>query len=233
MKGGVVIVEGLIGAGKTTLCKALAHALGGVLIEEPNSATNPYLADYYADPKRWAFNIQIFLLSARYRSHMLAQSSVMYNPEQWYIMDRSYFGDECFAKIQRDLGYMDEKDYETYMRLHKDMQSLILYPSAAIFLHTDVATCQSRIAKRASEIAGRRCESGIEDDYLARLQSEIADMWSFMKHHTKVIDVAYSADKTPEEIEQQAREIANQLRETRTIQDPTWTGMGGKGIPIG
>ena len=74
MNGGLVIVEGNIGAGKSTFAKHLADALNGEYLPEPDEKTNPYLADYYRDPARWAFDVQMFLLTKRYRAQRYAQS---------------------------------------------------------------------------------------------------------------------------------------------------------------
>ena len=76
MNGGVIIVEGNIGAGKSTFAQHLARALDGEYLPEPADGTNPYLEDYYRDPARWAFEMQMFLLTRRYRAQKYAQGKV-------------------------------------------------------------------------------------------------------------------------------------------------------------
>ena len=75
-RGKVVIVCGIIGSGKSSLSRELADALGeGTLwLKEPDeTGGNPYLGDYYGDPKRWAFTMQLALLAHRFSQHQHAQ----------------------------------------------------------------------------------------------------------------------------------------------------------------
>lgn len=107
MNSGVIIVEGNIGAGKSTFAQHLAKALDGEYLPEPADGTNPYLADYYADPAKWAFEMQMFLLTRRYRAQKYAQGKVRHKGG-FVVLDRSYYGDVCFANVQRQLGYFAE-----------------------------------------------------------------------------------------------------------------------------
>ena len=60
-----IAIAGNIGCGKTTLTKMLAKHYGWTPMFEPVDH-NPYLADYYADMARWAFNLQIYFLTKRF-----------------------------------------------------------------------------------------------------------------------------------------------------------------------
>ena len=98
MNGGLIIVEGNIGAGKSTFAQHLARALDGEYLPEPADGTNPYLEDYYRDPARWAFEMQMFLLTRRYRAQKYAQGKVRHKGG-FVVLDRSYYGDVCFANV--------------------------------------------------------------------------------------------------------------------------------------
>ena len=185
---GVCVIEGNIGVGKSTLCEKLVKVTNGEGVYELDEKNNPFLEKYYKDPQRWAFAMQINLLSSRYRSHMMAQSKVMYDRKTWCFMDRSYFGDACFARVQQELGLWTTEEYEAYFKLHKDMQNHIYYPTAAIFLNCDVENCIRRINKRMSEKAGRVCESTIKPDYLLALDKEIND--EFGNFDSLILDFA-------------------------------------------
>jgi len=91
----VVVVEGLIGSGKTTLSRELGKALGDTTLTlfEPDEkgAGNPYLADYYLDSARWSFVLQVHQLQARYRMHLQAQWHALQGFGH-AVLDRSYFG---------------------------------------------------------------------------------------------------------------------------------------------
>lgn len=212
---GYVIIEGNIGAGKSTFAKALTLALkkAGVNAEylpEPDENTNPFLADYYADPKRYAFTMQMHLLGRRYAMTQYAQWGALCG-KGWFVMDRSYFGDLCFANVQRKQGLFTESEFASYVNNHKAMQTNIHFPSAAIFLRCDADECIKRINARMSEKAGRKCESSIDKQYLQDLQIEIDQLENFMRNYSRIVsrDWTDPVDKTG--IEFRAKAIADLL----------------------
>ena len=93
----VLWIEGNLGSGKSTFAKEIAQRLGLRLVEEPVE-TNPYLELFYAEPSKWAFAMQIFLLHKRYAMQQLASFEATgvggYNGA---ILDRSLAGDRVFA----------------------------------------------------------------------------------------------------------------------------------------
>ena len=66
MKYNYLVIEGNIGAGKTTLAERLAKDTGSRLILEQFS-DNPFLAKFYEDPERYAFQLELSFLSERYQ----------------------------------------------------------------------------------------------------------------------------------------------------------------------
>lgn len=226
---GVCVIEGNIGVGKSTLCEKLVKVTNGEGVYELDEKNNPFLEKYYKDPQRWAFAMQINLLSSRYRSHMMAQSKVMYDRKTWCFMDRSYFGDACFARVQQELGLWTTEEYEAYFKLHKDMQNHIYYPTAAIFLNCDVENCIRRINKRMSEKAGRVCESTIKPDYLLALDKEINELKKELKKRgVTIVEYDWNDDKTEAELEECAKNIFSDiLLNMPPVFHETWTGCGG------
>ena len=228
---GVVILEGLIGVGKSTFCGKLAEKLGGEALFEPDETNNPFLPLYYKDPARWAYTMQTHLLSCRYRAHLYAQAKVMHQRNGWCVMDRSYFGDACFARVQDKLGYFSEAEFKSYFHMHKDMQMNILYPTAAVFLEASPETCNRRIAKRITEKTGSACESAIDLDYLRMLNDEIQRMKQDLRNQgVPVIEIDWNEDKTPDEIEAKAADVADGLRYGLAQKGELWTGLGGVGV---
>ena len=131
----VVLVEGIIGAGKTVLTKELGAALGPqtlTLIEpdEKNNA-NPYLADFYADPKRWALVMQVHLLQARFRMHLQAQWHAM-NGYGQAVLDRSFYGDTCFARMLNRSGDLSDREFDTYKSIYHAMTASVLLPNVSV-----------------------------------------------------------------------------------------------------
>lgn len=230
---GNIIIEGLIGVGKSTFAQILAERLGGEYLPEPDETTNPFLSDYYADPKRWAYTMQVHLLSARYRTHQYSQAKALYRRDGWTVLDRSYFGDACFARVQDKLGLFDKREYESYFKLHKDMQTHILYPTVAIYLNATPETCARRINKRMSEKLGRKCEDAIDLEYLRLLDAEIQVMKQDLAKNTLTIELDWDEDKSIEDIEHLVRSLivghSMDYGSLKTPKGETWTGMGGVG----
>lgn len=229
MNGGLIIVEGNIGAGKSTFAKKLADSLNGKYIAEPDEQTNAYLADYYKEPARWSFEMQIHLLTRRYRAQMRAQREILDDGKGFYVMDRSYYGDVCFANVQKQLGYFDNRAYDTYLRLHTDMKINLLPPTCAIFLYASPDTCKSRISKRMSEKEERKCESSIELDYLDRLGREINRLEMSLNGKTILKHLFWDDDKSPLEIKAKCNEIAVELEVRNQSVYDFWTGTDGIG----
>lgn len=217
-ENGYIIIEGNIGAGKSTLAQAIVNAMQNRLLKstylaEPDEKTNPFLKSYYAQPNETAFKMQMHLLSTRYISTQAAQWGAL-SGLGWFVMDRSYFGDLCFANVQKKDGYFTNDEFNSYVNAHKAMQTNIHFPTAAIFLKSDVQICRQRIDKRISEKAGRKCESGISLEYLSSLQCEINKLQSFMENHTTVIELSYNADLNKDQIDSIASGIVDRLTNT-------------------
>ena len=161
-----IVVAGNIGAGKSTLVELLSRELQLTPFYEPVSE-NPYLADFYEDMKRWAFQSQLFYLTRRLRIHrqlLDVQGSV--------IQDRSVYEDaEIFAKNLFLQGDISERDFGVYKDLYQILTTLLPPPDLIIYLKTSVPVLAERIARR-----GRDFEADIPQDYLARL-NDLYESW--------------------------------------------------------
>lgn len=206
----VIIVEGLISGGKTTLTKELGAALGDktlVLIEpDEKDGANPYLADYYGDSARWSFTMQTHLLALRYRMHLHAQWHAM----QGYghaILDRSYFGDTAFARLQVKMGLMSDREYATYAALYHSMTASVMLPTVCLRVLTSPETAGRRIISRMEKETGRKCETAIDLDYLRGLDQEIDHMVDVLRHQgVTVLDIPWDEDRDTPELRKSAIE---------------------------
>lgn len=220
-----IIIEGLIGAGKSRLAIALGRSLEAYTQLEPAEGKNPFLAKYYEDPHKWAFQMQIFLLKERYRAHLMAQSMVLADFCH-VVADRSYFGDRCFAEVQLKDGYFDQDTYKTYMDLHKDMQRDILYPSCFVYLETDVELACERISRRMTEKEGRKCECAISRDYMNSLNAEIKRMIESMERYVPIIRVnPIAEDGHEKDIVELINEIRPQVLNMPSTRYDAWQGV--------
>jgi deoxyadenosine/deoxycytidine kinase len=174
-RGKVVIVEGIIGAGKSSFSKELAYELGNdtLYLQEPDEKNNanPYLANFYSEPSRWAYTMQTHLLQARYKMHLHAQWYAM-TTGQDAVLDRSYFGDTAFARLQLAMGDMTKDEFETYQSIYHAMTASVLLPTACVHLQVEPEVAQQRIARRMQEQTGRSCEDAIDIQYLKDLKTE-------------------------------------------------------------
>jgi len=85
----MIIIEGNIGAGKSTLTKQLSEALNAKPFYEPVE-TNPYLEKYYLDPKQFALPMQFYLMSNRYELHQEGIKHI-WKTQQSCLFDRSIY----------------------------------------------------------------------------------------------------------------------------------------------
>ncbi len=156
-----VLVAGNIGAGKTSLTERLGEKLGWRTAYE-SVTDNPYLADFYADMRQWAFHLQVFFLGHRAESHLgLARS-----PES-AIVDRSIYEDaEIFSRASMILGNVTERDYQTYRRVYDLVVANLPAPDLLLYLRCPIPVLLKRIRSRAREM-----EKGITAEYLQLLES--------------------------------------------------------------
>lgn len=162
-----ITIAGNIGVGKSTLVRLLAERNGWEPVYEAVTE-NPYLADFYLDMRRWAFQSQVFFLSRRLQQHhyLLQQAESI-------IQDRSVYEDaEIFARNLYQQGDMSDRDWSSYKDLYRTLTLLLQPPDLVIYLSASVPTLRRRISTR-----GRAYEKGISDSYLARL-NVLYDSWS-------------------------------------------------------
>lgn len=156
-----IAVAGNIGSGKTTLTNMLAKHYGWQKFLEPVEK-NPYLDDYYKDIPRWVLNMEVFYLKQRFKNLLEIQKS-----KETIIQDRSIFeGVYVFVANNRKMGYMDERDFETYMGLFDSMMEVVEQPKLMIYLRSSVPHLVQNIQKR-----GRDYEQQIPLDYLQGLNT--------------------------------------------------------------
>ena len=171
-----IAIAGNIGAGKTTLTKMLARYYGW----EPRFESvsfNPYLEDYYADIKRWAFCLETYFLKERFRDMLAVQEST-----HTIVQDRSIFeGVYVFVRNNYERGDLSDRDYTTFMELFDLMKSQMKMPDMMIYLRKSVPALIAQIQKR-----GRDYEQTMQIDYLKDLNEKYED-FIFHKYEGRVL----------------------------------------------
>ncbi len=154
-----VAVAGTIGAGKSTLTRLLADRYHLRPVFEAVDE-NPYLADFYADMRRWAFHSQMFFLATRLEQHL---GEV--NPGQRIIQDRTVDEDaNVFARALFEDGMIDARDFEVYSRTYRAVRRALRVPDLMVYVHASLGTVKRHIAMR-----GRAFERDVPDAYLLRI----------------------------------------------------------------
>jgi deoxyadenosine kinase len=182
-------IAGIIGAGKTTLAKALGEHLHLDVHYEP-VIDNEYLADFYRETAKYSFAMQIYLLNRRFQQH---QEIIWRN--RGGVQDRTIYEDAIFARTLRDLGQMEERDYHTYVNLFRNLSNFMCRPSAIVYLDVTPENSLDRIKQRS-----RGCESGISLEYLRRLYANYEDFVLEISRLIPVIRVGWNEFWDVEEI---------------------------------
>jgi deoxyadenosine/deoxycytidine kinase len=165
-------VAGNIGAGKSSLTRLLSQKMGWRPMFE-SVEDNPYLNDFYKDMKRWSFNLQVYFLSNRFRSHKAITEGV-----ESIVLDRVIYEDaEIFARNLFEMGNMEERDYRNYIALYEVMTEYLHAPDLLIYLRASVDTLVRQIALR-----GRDFEQSIKREYLEQLNNHYE---SWIQRYTK------------------------------------------------
>ena len=155
-----IAIAGYMGSGKSTLVEFLARTYGISPFYEPNDE-NPYLADFYKDMKRWAFQSQMYFLSNKFRLHqeLDRQPGVV-------ALDRTIFEDaEVFATALHQMRKISKRDWMTYQGFYGAILDAIRPPDLLIYLR-----CSMRPLRQRIRLRGRRMERDIPLSYLKRLE---------------------------------------------------------------
>lgn len=166
----IIWVEGIIGAGKTTLARILGKALGMRVLEEPVDS-NPYLERFYGDPKRWAYAMQIHLLAVRYGMQQLAAYEAVSGTHNGVLLDRGLPGDRVFARLHTLEENISDLEWETYQRFYDIMTCSLIPPSMLIFLDVEPEIAHERVKERS-----RNAEARIPLKYLQDLRKGYLDL---------------------------------------------------------
>jgi len=151
-----IAIEGVIGAGKTTLAKLISEKLGADLILE-EFEKNPFLQNFYNDRKRFAFQTQMFFLINRYKQQQNLNQQNLFS--DIYIADYFFWKDKIFAYL--NLNADEIKLYESIFPL---LQREIPKPDLVVFLQSSVDRLMYNIKLR-----GRKFERNITKSYISEL----------------------------------------------------------------
>lgn len=151
-----IAIEGVIGAGKTTLAKKLAERLSARLVLE-RFDENPFLAKFYEDQDHYAFQTQIFFLLSRYKQQQeLFQADLFHN---FVLSDYIFDKDKIFAYLT-----LQDDELKLYEAVLGAIEKNIPVPDLVVYLQSSVDRLMTNIKHRA-----RRYEENMSEEYIKEL----------------------------------------------------------------
>ncbi len=174
-----IAIEGVIGAGKTSLAKKLAKKLKSKLLLE-EFETNPFLEQFYLQPDLYAFQTQMFFLINRYKQQQMLNQEDLFT--KYIVADYFFDKDRIFAYLT--LNSDEVKLYETlFPLLKRDLRKLDL----VIYLQSSVDRLMYNIKKR-----NRPIEKNISRDYIEKLSDAYNNY--FFKYNTTPLLIVNSSE---------------------------------------
>ncbi|WP_420912532.1 deoxynucleoside kinase [Listeria floridensis] len=211
MEKNVIVLAGMIGAGKSSYTEMIARELDSTAFYE-SIQDNRILEMFYADQARWAFALQIYFLNTRFRSIKAALR------DQNNVLDRSIYEDALFTQINYEEGNISAPEMDTYLDLLDNMMEELgslpkKSPDLLIYLRGSLDTVLKRIKQR-----GRPYEQINENpsllEYYKRLHARY-DSWfeSYDKSATLVINIDELDITNSEDAYQVMQQIRTKLKE--------------------
>ncbi len=196
-----VVIEGNIGAGKTTLAMKIAEQFNAHLILE-HFADNPFLPRFYGNPEKYAFPLELSFLAARYRqlNEELAPGNLFrtFTVADYYFMKSLVFASST----------LEREEFNLYRQIFYIMYGSLPKPDIYVYLHLNPDKLLENIRKR-----GRDYEKSITGEYLLKIQNNYFNFFKqnpdnrylvidlneidFVKnkdHYLRLIDTIFSKD---------------------------------------
>ena len=207
MKNHYIAIEGVIGVGKTTLTRLLQPFFNAEILLEIFEE-NPFLARFYQDRERYAFQTQIFFLLSRYRQQHEAVPAALARRD--LLSDYTFDKNKIFARLT-----IGGDELEMYERVQDILAGRIPTPDLVVYLRGSVDTLMERITLR-----DRIYERSMDREYIASLADAYEQYFStyhaapVLTLDTDGLDFVHHAVV----LEGVARQIQDKLRES-TYQD--------------
>lgn len=191
-----LVIEGVIGAGKTTLARIIAERFGGRLALE-EFEENPFLPSFYADPERWAFQTQLSFLASRFRQQKQLLERDLFH--QVVVSDYAFDKDRIFAHLN-----LKGDELQLYESLYALMQPATPTPDLLVYLRSSPERLLRNIKKRA-----RSYELNMDPDYIVALND--AYNYYFQRYTKSPMLIVNATDidfvQNPHELEELIRQI--------------------------
>lgn len=151
-----IAIEGVIGAGKTTLARMLAKKLNANLVLE-SYEDNPFLEKFYKNPRRYALHTQMYFLMSRYKQLLELRQDDLFH--EYIVADYIFEKDKIFAYLN-----LADDELELYERMVSFIERNLKKPDLVIYLQSTVERLMFNINKR-----GRPAEKNMSETYISDL----------------------------------------------------------------
>lgn len=194
-----IVVEGVIGAGKTTLARIFSERFNGRLVLE-EFEQNPFLERFYQDPPRWAFPTQLSFLASRFRQQKRLLDRDLF--QRVVISDYAFDKDRIFAHLN-----LKGDELHLYETLYTLMQPSTPTPDLVIYLQSTPERLMKNIRLR-----GRSYEENMDAGYIEAL-NEAYNYYFFRYTQSPLLII----NSTEIDFVRNARELNELLRQAASI----------------
>ena len=163
---GYIALDGPIGVGKTTLAQLLAREIGARLVLE-DAESNPFLARFYDEPDKYAFQAQLYFLLTRYRQQRELSQQDLFT--QTTVADYLIAKDRIFANLN-----LAPDELTLYEQVYRLLDAQMPKPDLVVYLFARTEVLAERLRKR-----NRDFERYISYQYLERLSSAYRDFFFY------------------------------------------------------
>lgn len=174
-KNTYIVIEGNIGAGKTTLVNRMAKETGARKVLE-QYADNPFLPKFYTQPEKYSFQLELSFLAARYHQlHKELSNRDLFQPRT--LADYYFVKSLIFAKAT-----LSADEYKLYHSLFSIIHKQLPVPDLYVYLHLTPERLLHQIKER-----GRPYEQHITKEYLSSIQKGYFDFFKQQQNFPVVI----------------------------------------------
>jgi deoxyguanosine kinase len=203
-KKGYIVVEGPLGVGKTSLALLLAERINGKTVLEDTEG-NPFLANFYENSKRFAFQTQLFFILRRFQKQEEINQIDLF--KRVVISDFLFDKDRIFARLN-----LDDREFSLYEQVFNLLKVRTLKPDLVIFLQARTEILKKRIRKR-----DRDYERSINFRYLDEINQAFNE---FFFHYTETPLLVINASEidfvnVPSDLDNLACEIEKMEKGTK------------------
>lgn len=170
-----IVIEGVIGAGKTSLSRLLSERLQAKLVLE-EVEENPFLKDFYRDRARYAFQTQMHFLFSRFQQQRNLRQMELFSERM--VADYLFQKDRIFASLN-----LVDQELALYEKLVGWLELDVVKPDVVVYLQASTETLMERITRR-----NRSFERDMDKEYIERL-NEAYNHYFFHYHDTPLLVV--------------------------------------------